>query len=171
MLTVSTAQVSASKPLSEFGQVSMFTQDRDQLRQAYVTAWQKAQTAEPLEPVEQQIVDVAKQHPEYHALLEQGGAALGREWFPEGGESNPFLHMALHIALQEQVSTDRPAGIRRLYQGMIEYCLGDVHLAEHRILECLAEEIWRIQRYGREFRPKAYLKCIKRRGGGHRPRD
>ncbi|MBK1620104.1 hypothetical protein CKO42_16980 [Lamprobacter modestohalophilus] len=149
----------------------MFSQDRDQLRQAYLTAWRKAQADEPLKPVERQIVEVAGQHPEYHALLEQGEAAIGREWLPEGGESNPFLHMALHIALQEQVSTDRPAGIQRLYQGMIRHCLGDVHEAEHRILECLAEEIWKIQRHGREFRPKSYLKCIKRRGAGGRARD
>ncbi|MEA3639108.1 MAG: DUF1841 family protein [Lamprobacter sp.] len=149
----------------------MFSQDRDQLRQVYLTAWRKAQSGEPLEPVEQQIVEVAGQHPEYQALLEQGEAALGREWLPEGGESNPFLHMALHIALQEQVSTNRPAGIRRLYQGMIAHCLGNVHEAEHRILDCLAEALWKIQRDGRAFQSKGYLKCIKRRGGGQRRRD
>ncbi|MBK5939722.1 DUF1841 family protein [Halochromatium roseum] len=148
----------------------MFSQDRDQLRQAYLTAWRKAQAGEPLEPVERQIVEVASQHPEYHALLEQGEAVIGREWRPEGGESNPFLHMALHIALQEQVSTDRPAGIQRLYQGMIRHCLGDVHEAEHRMLECLAEAIWKIQHDGRDFQPKSYLKCIKRRGAGNRTR-
>lgn len=148
----------------------MFSQDRDALRQTYLTAWRKARAGEPLEPVERQIVEVAEQHPEYHRLLEQGESALGREWLPAGGEGNPFLHMALHIALQEQVGTDRPPGIRRLYQGMIESCLGDVHAAEHRILECLAEAIWKVQRHGHEFRPKAYLKCIKRRGGaGPRP--
>ncbi|MFP4494801.1 MAG: DUF1841 family protein [Halochromatium sp.] len=148
----------------------MFTQDRDALRQTYLTAWRKARAGEPLEPVERLIVEVAERHPEYHALLEQGESALGREWLPEGGESNPFLHMALHIALQEQVSTNQPPGIRRLYQGMIAACLGDAHAAEHRILDCLAEELWKIQRDGREFRPKAYLRCIKRRGSGQRPR-
>lgn len=148
----------------------MFSQDRDQLRQTYLTAWQKARTGAPLGHVERQIVEVAEQHPEYHRLLEQGETVLGREWLPEGGESNPFLHMALHIALQEQITTDQPPGIRRLYQGMISHCLGDVHEAEHRILECLAEEVWKVQRHGREFSPKTYLKCIKRRGGGRRPR-
>ncbi|WP_462321453.1 DUF1841 family protein [Halochromatium sp.] len=148
----------------------MFHQDRDQLRQAYLTAWRKAREGEPLEPVERQIIEVAEQHPEYHALLEQGERALGREWLPERGESNPFLHMALHIALQEQVTTDRPPGIRRLYQAMVAQCAGDAHEAEHRILECLAEAIWKMQRDGRDLNPKAYLKCIKRRGAGRRPR-
>lgn len=148
----------------------MFSSNRDDLRRTYLTAWRKARSGEPLDAVEQQIVEVARHHPEYHGLLEQGETALDREWLPEGGDSNPFLHMALHIALQEQVSTDRPPGIRQLYRDMIEHCLGDVHDAEHRILECLAEEIWKIQRHGREFRAKAYLKCIKRRGAGRRPR-
>lgn len=148
----------------------MFTKDRNALRQAYLDAWGKARVGAPLEPVEQQIVDVIRQHPEYHSLLEQRDVALARDWGPEGGETNPFLHMGLHIALQEQLSTDRPAGIRQLYRGMIDACLGDTHAAEHRILDCLAEAIWKVQRDGREFQPKAYLKCIKRRGAGQRRR-
>lgn len=146
----------------------MFSQDRDGLRQAYLEAWRKAHANEALEPLERQIVEVARQHPQYHGLLEQGERALGREWRPEDGETNPFLHMGLHIALQEQVSTDRPTGIRRLYKAMIGECLGNVHDAEHRIMECLAEELWKAQSQGREFRQKAYLKCVRQRGGGRR---
>jgi hypothetical protein len=149
----------------------MFSHERDDLRQAYLTAWRKACSNESLEPVERQIVDVVRQHPEYHALLEQGENALGREWRPDGGQTTPFLHMGLHIALHEQLSVDRPGGIRRLYQGMIEACLGDVHAAEHRMMECLAEELWKAQRQGREFRTKPYLKCIRRHGAGNRARD
>ncbi|NBC49225.1 MAG: DUF1841 family protein [Gammaproteobacteria bacterium] len=146
----------------------MFTNDRNALRQAYLDAWRKARAKERLEPVEQQIVDVVRQHPEYQPLLERGDSALGRDWLPEGGETNPFLHMGLHIALQEQVATDRPTGIRPLYRAMIDACLGDVHAAEHQILDCLAEAIWKVQRDGGEFQPKPYLKCIKRRGAGRR---
>jgi hypothetical protein len=148
----------------------MFSQERDDLRQAYLTAWRKACSNEPLEPLERQIVEVVSKHPEYHALLEKGEDSLGREWQPEGGETNPFLHMGLHIALHEQLSVDRRSGIRRLYQAMIEACLGDVHAAEHRMLECLAEELWKAQRQGREFRSKSYLKCIKQQGAGRRAR-
>jgi hypothetical protein len=149
----------------------MFSNERDDLRQAYLTAWRKALANETLEPLERQIVDVVRQHPEYHPLLEQGEDALSREWRPDDGETNPFLHMGLHIALHEQLSVDRPTGIRRLYQAMVEACLGDVHAAEHRMLECFAEELWKAQRQGREFRDKPYLKCIKRRGAGRRARD
>ncbi|MGD8207578.1 MAG: DUF1841 family protein [Thiohalocapsa sp.] len=149
----------------------MFSHDRNELRSVYLEAWRKAKAGEPLEPAEQQIAEVAGRHPEYHALLESGEDALTRDWLPEDGESNPFLHMALHIVLLEQVQTDRPPGIRACYRRMIETCLGDVHEAEHRIMDCIAEQIWRTQRYQREFSPKAYLKCVKRNGAGARHRD
>jgi hypothetical protein len=148
----------------------MFSQDRNQLRQAYLSAWRKACDGEPLQPVEQQIAEVARLHPEYQPLLEQDEIALGREWRPEGGETNPFLHMGLHIALREQLSIDQPAGIRQCYQAMLAHCHGDQHAAEHRIIECLAEALWKVQRDRQIFNPKAYLKCIKRRGGGRRSR-
>jgi hypothetical protein len=122
-------------------------------------------------PVEQQIVAVARQHPEYHGILDAGPDALDRDWLPEGGETNPFLHLALHISMLDQVLTDRPPGIRKLYERLIRDCLGDVHEAEHRIMDCLAEEIWHTQRYGEQRDPKHYLKCIKRRGGGSRRRS
>jgi hypothetical protein len=147
----------------------MLSTDRDSLRRTYVTAWRKARANEPLEPLEQEIVEVIHQHPEYQRLLEGDPESLTRDWRPEHGETNPFLHMGLHLALREQVATDRPAGIRRLYQAMVANCLGDVHAAEHRISDCLGEAIWKQQRDGREFNPKAYLKCIKRRGAGRRP--
>lgn len=146
----------------------MLTNNRNELRQHYLSAWHKACANEPLSALEEQIVAVIRQHPEYQPLLEQGETALAREWRPESGDTNPFLHMGLHLALQEQLATDRPAGIRRLYKAMIDACLGDVHTAEHRILDCLAEALWKAQRDGQDLRPKAYLKCIKRRGAGQK---
>ena len=148
----------------------MLTQDRTALRQAYLEAWRKARDEEPLEPIEQQIVDIARQHPEYHALLEAGDDVLDRDWLPETGDTNPFLHMALHIAVIEQLTTDRPPGIRKLYNRLLRTCLGDAHEAEHRIMTCIAEEMWKIQRYGKHFDDKRYMKCIKKQGGGaHAP--
>lgn len=147
----------------------MFSQDRDALRRVYFDAWRKAKAGMPLQPLEQQVVEVARRHPEYHHLLDTGDDALNRDWLPEHGESNPFLHMGLHIAVLEQVTTDRLPGIRKLYQQMIGRCLGDQHEAEHRIMECLAEAMWKAQRDGGDPNAKALLKCIKKRGGGHRP--
>jgi len=144
----------------------MFSQDRNALRNVYILAWNKAKTDQSLEPLEQQVVEVARRHPEYHALLEAGDSVLDRDWLPEQGESNPFLHMGLHIALLEQVATDRPPGIRKLYQQTINRCLGNTHEAEHLIMECIAEAMWKMQRNGGDANPKALLKCIKKRAGG-----
>jgi hypothetical protein len=143
----------------------MFKPDREQIRRVFLEAWRKAKAGEALEPLEQQIVQVARQHPEYHSVLEAGDAALARDWLPEQGQTNPFLHMGLHLGMLEQVSTDRPAGIRKLYQRTIERCRGDVHEAEHRIMDCLAEAVWKAQRGGGDFDEKALLECIEQRGG------
>lgn len=144
----------------------MFSDDRNALRRVYVDAWHKAKTDEPLEPLERQLAEMARRHPEYHDLLDAGYGALDRDWLPEHGESNPFLHMALHIAALEQVTTDRPPGISALYRQLVRDCLGDAHEAEHRIMECLAEALWTTQRHGTELDPTALLECIKTRGGG-----
>ena len=86
-------------------------QGRSSLRRMYVEAWHKHRASLPVEPVEDQIIRVVALHPEYAQLLESGPAALERDYTPEDGQTNPFLHMGLHLAIREQVATDRPAGI------------------------------------------------------------
>ncbi|MGB1010203.1 MAG: DUF1841 family protein, partial [Thiolinea sp.] len=95
------------------------------------------------------------EHPEYHPLLQDEDKALGREYAPEGGETNPFLHMSLHIGLQEQVVTDRPAGIREVYQQLIARY--GVHDAEHRMMQYLIESLWLAQRNQSEPDEKVYM--------------
>jgi hypothetical protein len=146
----------------------MFSQDRTAMRGVFLEAWRRFQGGEPLEPLHLQIVEVAKRHPEYHPLLQAGEPALAQDWLPHHGEANPFLHMALHLAVQDQVTTDGPRGMRQLYGRIVRDCLGDTHEAEHRIMECLGEAMWRMQRDARDLDEKAYLKCIKKHGGGRR---
>lgn len=148
----------------------MFSQDRHSYRQAFMDAWAKSRAGEPLEPVEAQIVQILRLHPEYQALLEDPDATLNRDWSPEQEETNPFLHLGLHLAVLEQLTVDRPAGIRKLHRNLVS-ATGDVHEAEHRIMACLAEALWRVQHGGKPFDEKAYLKCVKRSGGGIRPRE
>jgi hypothetical protein len=148
----------------------MFSDDRETHRRAFIDAWRKARTGEPLEPLEAQIVDVVREHPEYQAMLEDPDKVLEQDFPVEPGVVNPFLHLGLHIAILEQLSTDRPSGIRKLYQNLV-LATDDVHEAEHRIMECLANSIWRMQRYDKPFSASTYLKCIRRSGGGTRPRD
>lgn len=139
----------------------MFGNDRNQLRQYYIDTWTKAQNNEALEPLEQVIADVINDHPEYQAILSNSDQALGREYLPEGGESNPFMHMGMHIAIHEQLGANRPAGIRDLYQKIAKR-EGDAHKAEHQMMECLAEMMWQAQRAGKEPDEKHYLKALKK---------
>ncbi len=100
-------------------------------------------------------------HPEYHRLLKNPEAAVSREFLPEDGQTNPFLHLGLHLAVLEQVDTDRPPGIRALCQ-RIAASAGTTHDAEHQIMECLAQSLWEAQRQSRPPDERAYLTCVER---------
>ena len=136
-------------------------QSRDELRRVYVEAWRKRRAGLPVEPLEAQVADVIALHPEYHAALERGDAALERDYTPAGGQSNPFLHMGLHLAVRDQIATDRPAGIREAFASLAARS-GSEHEAEHRIIECLAEAMWDAQRSGRPPDEAGYLQCVLR---------
>jgi hypothetical protein len=136
--------------------------DRTALRNLYFEAWRKHRTGLPLEPLEAQIADVIAAHPEYHPQLEPGGDTLERDFSPEDGTSNPFLHMGLHLALRDQVATDRPRGIRRVFERLLAG-RGSSHDAEHVLLECLAETLWEAQRNGATADEQRYLECVERR--------
>ena len=137
------------------------TQSRDQLRAVYIDAWRKRRAGMPMEPLEMQVADVIELHPEYHASLEAGGEVVDRDYTPEGGQSNPFLHMGLHLAVRDQLATDRPPGIRRAFEDVVRR-MGDSHEAEHRMIDCLAETLWEAQRSGLPPDEQTYLERVRR---------
>lgn len=139
----------------------IFGNDRDALRRMYQDAWQRRRQGLPLEPLADQIATVVEQHPEYQPVLEDAGA-LKQEWTPEGGQSNPFLHMGMHLAVREHVATDRPKGIRAAFETLARK-LGDAHAAEHEVFECLGAALWEAQRSGRPPDDQQYLDCVRRR--------
>jgi hypothetical protein len=139
----------------------MFSQDRDSLRRYLAVAWAKARSGEPLEPLEHQIADLVRDHPEYQPLLADPNTAIGRDFAPEVGQTNPFLHLGLHLAVLEQFATDRPAGIRDIYQTLVRRS-GEAHQAEHLAMECLAQALWEAQRGQRPPDEAAYLACLAR---------
>ena len=139
-------------------------QGRSGLRRHYFEAWRKAREGRPLEPLEHQLASVIEQHAEYHALLEDEAAALWRDYTAESGQSNPFLHLGLHLAIREQVATDRPPGIAAVHRELVRR-LGDRHEAEHRMMERLGEALWLSQRTGRPPDESAYLESLRRLGG------
>jgi hypothetical protein len=141
----------------------MFNPSREQVRRFFCDAWRKHQQRLPLVGAEVTAAHLAARHPEYHALLADAEGALAREWTPEGGQMNPFLHLSLHLAIHEQLSIDQPPGIR----AALEYLLRrmDRHAAEHVLLETLAETIWQAQRSGGQLDTAAYIAAVRRQAG------
>ena len=137
-------------------------QGRSSLRRMYVEAWRKHRDGLPVEPVEDQIIRVIEWHPEYAGVLDAGDDALEQDYTPESGRTNPFLHMGLHLAIREQVATDRPRGIVEVHRTLVQR-LGDAHAAEHAMIECLGEALWQAQRSGRAPDEAAYLEALRRR--------
>ena len=141
--------------------MAIFTgQNRDRLRRMYLDTWRKFSARAPLQPLEAQIAAVIAEHPEYVAWLESGDEALTSEFTPEGGRQNPFLHMGLHLAIRDQVATDRPVGVTALHAALTKR-MGDPHAAEHAMLERLAETMWEAQRNGRPPDEQAYLERLR----------
>jgi hypothetical protein len=135
-------------------------QSRDEVRQVYLTVWRKIQQHQLLEPMEALIAEVIEIHPEYHALLDDSDNATHGDFSPEQGQTNPFLHMGMHIALREQAGSNRPAGVQQLYQ---KFCASKgLHEAEHAMMECLGEALWNAQRNGQEPDQANYLDCLKK---------
>ncbi|HEV2443658.1 MAG TPA: DUF1841 family protein [Steroidobacteraceae bacterium] len=135
-------------------------QNREQLRRMYLDAWRKYSSRQPLEPLEAQLAAVIAEHPEYIPMLESGPQALAADYTPEAGHENPFLHMGLHLAIREQVATDRPPGIAQVHQALSKR-LADPHAAEHTMLETLAETLWESQRSGRAPDEQRYLERLR----------
>lgn len=140
----------------------MFNPTRDQARQFFFDAWRKYREGAPLVGLEPVAVEIALMHPEYHAVLEDPARHLDREYTPEGGAANPFLHLSLHLAVAEQLSIDQPAGIRGEFE-RIASARGDRHAALHAVLECLGEVVWRAQRDRAVPDAEAYLECLRKR--------
>ncbi|MEQ8661611.1 MAG: DUF1841 family protein [Gammaproteobacteria bacterium] len=138
----------------------MFVDDRNESRAFFLRVWRRMHGGEPLEPLERIIAEVIAAHPEYHAILAAPEAAREAEFDGSDGRSNPFLHMGLHIALIEQLQTDRPPGIRAAYQALVT-AGGEAHTVEHRIIDCLARELWQASQAGRAPDAMAYLADVR----------
>jgi hypothetical protein len=129
---------------------------REQLRSSYAEAWRKHLARIPMTSLESIIADVIAHHPEYQSLVGDAGAVQAFESSAESAAENPFLHMGLHLAVREQLSIDRPPGVRQVRQALAAR-LGDEHDAEHVLMEALAETLWEAQRSGRPPDERRYL--------------
>lgn len=137
----------------------MFNPSRDQARRFLFDTWRKQREGAPLTDLERMALAVLLLHPEYHAQLDAPDQYLERDYLPENGEINPFLHLSMHLAIREQLSIDQPRGIVAQYRRLLEKT-GSEHDAEHALLECLGEMLWQAQRRRCAPDPAIYLDCL-----------
>ena len=137
----------------------MFQPSREEVRELFFGAWRKYRAGEPLAGMDALALDVILAHPEYRSLLSAPAQYREKDYTDE---ANPFLHMSLHVALEEQLSIDQPPGISSLFGRLLQKT-GERHAALHEALECLAETLWRAQRDARPPDAVAYLACLERR--------
>ena len=146
----------------------MFTPSRDDVRRFFCAAWRKHNDGSLVEPIEATALKWIVMHPEYHALLADEAQALARDFSVEQGQGNPFLHLSMHLALEEQLAIDQPPGIVAAF-GRLAARSGDEHAAAHEAMECLGEIVWNAQRATLPVDAAAinaaYLDCLHRRAG------
>jgi len=138
----------------------IFSEDRKKLRDQFRQAWRKRIAGEKLEPLDKQIADLVEEHPWYHSLMLQDDDVLDQDFTSEHANENPFMHLSLHLALREQVGTNRPNGIQSITRSLL-LKHQDGHEVEHRMMECLGEFLWDAQRQGVAPDEQAYLERLK----------
>lgn len=140
----------------------MYNPTRSQARDFFFSAWANYRAGSPLSDLERAAVEIIALHPEYHALLDARERYVDRDYTPDQGQTNPFLHLGLHLGIAEQLATDRPRGIRGEFDRLAKKH-GNQHGALHDVLECLGETMWQAQRTGMPPDTEAYLECLRRK--------
>jgi hypothetical protein len=141
--------------------MSLYGKDRNSLRQVFFDTWAKYKQQQPLQGAEPLLIDIILLHPEYHPVLDDPDSHLDRDYPPEYGTENPFLHMSLHATVAEQLAMNNPPGIRDHLQALQQKL--EPHAALHVLVECLAEAVWKAQRYATADLETTYLDCVEDR--------
>ena len=140
----------------------MYDVNTHDVRRFFAHVWQQRLTPLQLDGLQQKALRIIEAHPEYSRYLENIEDYLDKTWTPEEGETNPFLHMSLHLSLQEQAAIDQPPGIRAIHGQLCVRYGGDWVRAEHDMMDALAETIWEAQRYGRGLDVNAYMTRLRK---------
>ena len=140
----------------------MFSPSQADVRRFFCAVYAKAQTNQALEAIETIASLWINEHPEYHAALADEAAALASMAKPEDGNSNPFLHLSMHLSITEQCSIDQPRGIRQAVE-LLTHRRDSLHDAHHEVMECLGQMLWESQRAGRPPDGNAYIANVQQR--------
>ena len=141
--------------------VAIFNPTREEVRRFFCDTWKKKTENHILDPMETLASDWMVEHPEYHDLLADPEGALGQDYTPERGETNPFLHLSMHLSISEQISINQPPGIKEIADKLSQK-LGSTHEAQHAMMECLGQVMWEAQREGQPLNPEKYLEALKK---------
>ena len=141
--------------------MSLFNPSKEEVRQFFCEAWTKQQRSGILTPMESIAARWMVEHPEYHGILSDLESAKETEYTPEKGQTNPFLHLSMHMSITEQVQIDQPPGIREASK-QLSIKLDSEHEAQHRIMDCLGQVLWNAQRDGAPPDMVAYVEAIKK---------
>ena len=146
--------------------MSLFNPSRDEVREFFFNTWSQFKTQQPLTDLEQIALSIIYMHPEYQPILDAPVQFKHQEYFPEFGETNPFLHMSLHLSILEQISINQPIGIAAIYAALKLKHQNEhsfEHKAQHDILECLGEVIWQAQRNNSAIDSNTYLTLLQQK--------
>ena len=141
--------------------MAIFNPTREEVRRFFCDTWKKKTDGHILDSMETLASDWMVDHPEYHTLLADPEGALAQDYTPERGETNPFLHLSMHLSISEQISINQPSGIKELAEKLIKK-VGSEHEAQHLMMECLGQAMWEAQREGGQLRPDQYLEALKK---------
>ena len=153
--------VALNKKLAKEKFVAIFNPTREEVRRFFCNTWKKKTDGHILDPMETLASDWMAEHPEYHTLLRDPEGALSEDYTPERGETNPFLHLSMHLSISEQISINQPPGIKEVAEKLTKKT-GSEHEAQHLIMECLGQAMWEAQREGQPLNPENYLEALKR---------
>ena len=140
--------------------MALFNPTREEVRRFFCDTWKKKNDGHILDAMETLASDWIAQHPEYHSLLADPEGALAQDYTPERGETNPFLHLSMHLSISEQVSINQPPGIKEIAK-KLSAKLGSEHEAQHVMMDCLGQVMWAAQRQSSPLNPEKYLEALK----------
>ena len=140
----------------------MFAPSQHDVRRFFCDTAAKLRDGRPLTPLEAIAAQWIGEHREYDADLADLDAALAASYTVDDGRTNPFLHLAMHLSISEQISIDQPRGIRQAVE-LLAAKRGSAHAAQHEVMECLGEMLWASQRSGLPPDGEAYIDCVRRR--------
>lgn len=140
----------------------MFNPTQQEVRQFFCDAYRKQRKGDILTPLESIAAGWIAQHPEYFNWLEDADKAQAADFSIERGESNPFLHLSMHLSIAEQISIDQPKGVRDAFIGLAGK-LGSEHDAHHVMMDALGEMIWNAQRSDLPPDGDAYVAALRRK--------